>query len=77
MAEGLGVEIAETFAMAGHDIIGLSRIMRSTEHLTRRVEKAGGSYIHLACDITRTAETTAAIEPYADHIDVLSTIRIC
>jgi NAD(P)-dependent dehydrogenase (short-subunit alcohol dehydrogenase family) len=71
VAEGLGAEIAETFAQAGHDVIGLSRSMKSTEHLHRRVEQAGGSYIHLACDITRVAETTAAIEPHADRIDVL------
>jgi NAD(P)-dependent dehydrogenase (short-subunit alcohol dehydrogenase family) len=71
IAEGLGVEIVETFAKAGHDIIGLSRTTRSTEHLTRRVGQAGGNYIHLACDITRAADATAAINPYADRIDVL------
>ena len=51
IAEGLGAAIAETFAAAGHDVIGLSRSTRSSEHVTRRVEAAGGSYIHLACDI--------------------------
>lgn len=71
MAEGLGAEIAETFARAGHDIIGLSRSMKSTEHLTRRVEQTGGRYIHLACDITRTADAVAAIKPHAERIDVL------
>ena len=70
-AEGLGADIAETFARAGHDVVGLSRTMKSTEHLTRRVEQAGGSYIHLACDITRTADAVAAIRPYAERIDVL------
>jgi NAD(P)-dependent dehydrogenase (short-subunit alcohol dehydrogenase family) len=71
MAEGLGAEIAETFARAGHDVIGLSRTTRTTGHLTRRVEQAGGSYIHLACDITRAADTIAAIKPLAGRIDVL------
>ena len=71
VAEGLGAGIAETFAKAGHDVIGLSRTTRSTEHLTRRIEQAGGNYIHLACDITHAANTTAAIKPYADRIDVL------
>jgi NAD(P)-dependent dehydrogenase (short-subunit alcohol dehydrogenase family) len=71
MAEGLGAEIAETFAQAGHDVVGLSRTTRSTEHLTRCVEQAGGRYIHLACDITRTADAIAAIKPHADRIDVL------
>jgi NAD(P)-dependent dehydrogenase (short-subunit alcohol dehydrogenase family) len=70
-AEGLGADIAETFARAGHDVVGLSRTMKSTEHLTRRVEQVGGNYIHLACDITRTADAVAAIRPYAERIDVL------
>ena len=71
IAEGLGADIAETFAQAGHDVVGLSRSMKSTDHLTRRVEQAGGRSTHLACDITQAAETTAAIKPYADRIDVL------
>lgn len=71
VADGFGADIAETFAKAGHDVIGLSRSARSSEQLTRRVEAAGGKYRHLGCDITRTAEAIAAIEPYADRIDVL------
>jgi NAD(P)-dependent dehydrogenase (short-subunit alcohol dehydrogenase family) len=71
IAEGLGAAIAETFAAAGHDVIGLSRSTRSSEQMTRRVEAAGGKYRHLACDITRTADVTAAIKPHADRIDVL------
>lgn len=71
VAEGFGADIAETFAKAGHDVIGLSRSTRSSELLTRRVEAAGGKYFHLACDITRAAEAMAAIEPHADRIDVL------
>ena len=39
--------------------------------MTRRVEAAGGKYLHLACDITRAAELSAAIKPHADRIDVL------
>ena len=71
IAEGLGADIAETFAKAGHDVIGLSRSVKSSEQLTRRVEQAGGNYRHLACDITRAAETVAEIEPHAGRIDVL------
>ena len=71
VAEGLGAEIAETFARAGHDVVGISRTNRSTEHLTQRIEQAGGRYTHLACDISQAAATTAAIAPHADRIDVL------
>ena len=70
-AEGLGAEIAETFARAGHDVVGISRTSRSTEHLTQRIELAGGRYTHIACDITQAEAATAAIEPYARQIDVL------
>jgi len=71
MAEGFGAEIAETFAQAGHDVIGLSRSLKATEHVTRRVEQAGGKYLHLACDLTQAADAAAAIRPHADRIDVL------
>ena len=70
-AEGLGADIAETFARAGYDVVGISRTDRSTELLTRRVEQAGGKYTHLACDIAQTTEVVAAIKRYADLIDVL------
>jgi NAD(P)-dependent dehydrogenase (short-subunit alcohol dehydrogenase family) len=71
IAEGLGADIAGTFAKAGHDVIGLSRSARASEQVTRRVEAAGGKYLHLACDITRTAELSEAIKPYADRIEIL------
>ena len=71
VAEGLGADIAETFARAGHDVVGVSRTTRSTDHVMHRVEQAGGRYTHLACDITHAADAAAAIEPYADRTDVL------
>jgi NAD(P)-dependent dehydrogenase (short-subunit alcohol dehydrogenase family) len=71
VAEGLGADVAETFATAGHDVVGISRTNRSTEHLTQRIAQAGGRYTHLACDITQAADATAAIAPHADRIDVL------
>jgi NAD(P)-dependent dehydrogenase (short-subunit alcohol dehydrogenase family) len=70
-AEGLGASICETFAKAGHDVLGLSRTSRSSEHLKRRVERGGGTYTHLACDISRPADVAAALEPHAGRIDVL------
>ena len=71
VAEGLGADLAETFARAGHDVVGISRTNRSTEHLMRRVEHAGGRYTHLMCDITQAAEVAAAIGPHAGHVDVM------
>ena len=69
-AEGLGASIAEAFARAGHDVLGLSRANRS-EHLKRRVEQSGGIYTHLSCDITQPTEVAAALKPHAGRIDVL------
>jgi NAD(P)-dependent dehydrogenase (short-subunit alcohol dehydrogenase family) len=71
IAEGLGADIAETFAKAGHDIVGISRTDRSTEHLTQRIEQAGGRYRHIVCDITQAAAASAALAPHAAEIDVL------
>ena len=71
VAEGLGAALAETFARAGHDVVGLSRTTKSAEQLTHRVEQAGGKYTHLLCDIARTTDAAAAIKPYAGRIDVL------
>jgi NAD(P)-dependent dehydrogenase (short-subunit alcohol dehydrogenase family) len=70
-AEGLGADIAETFARAGHDVVGLSRTLKAREHLTHRVEQAGGKYVHLACDLTRPADVATACEPLAGQIEVL------
>jgi len=71
VAEGLGADLAETFARAGHDVVGISRTNRSTEHLTRRVEQAGGRYTHLVCDITQAADAATAIGPHAGDVDVM------
>lgn len=70
-AEGLGAELAEAFARAGHDVIGLSRTLKASEHLAHRVGQAGGKYTHLACDLTRPADVANACGPIAGEIDVL------
>ena len=69
-SEGLGASIAETFARAGHDVLGLSRTNRS-EHLKRRVEQSGRVYTHLSCDITQPTDVAAALQLHAPRIDVL------
>ena len=70
-AEGLGAALAETFAGAGYDVLGLSRTDRASDRIGRRVERAGGSYTHLVCDLTQPADVTAILRPFADRIDVL------
>ena len=71
IAEGLGEEIAKTFARAGHDVTGLSRSDRCSARIRQSVAQHGGNYTHLACDVTRSADVAAALAPYAERIDVL------
>ena len=71
IAEGLGAEIAAAFAGAGRDVIGLSRSDRCSPTIRRSVEQHGGSYTHLACDLTQAGDVTAALAPYGARIDVL------
>lgn len=71
MAEGLGAENAATFARAGHDVVGLARSDRAAEHVRALVEQAGGSYAHLACDLTQADDVMLALKPLADRVDVL------
>lgn len=71
IAEGLGAEIATAFARAGHDVVGLSRSDRCSAPIRQSVERHGGSYTHLACDLTQTGEVTAALAPHAAGVDVL------
>jgi NAD(P)-dependent dehydrogenase (short-subunit alcohol dehydrogenase family) len=70
IAEGLGAAIAAAFARAGHDVIGLSRSDRPSEHIKHLVEQGGGRYTHLACDITQAGDVAAALEPHASKINI-------
>ena len=70
IAEGLGAEIAGTFARAGYDVFGLSRSDRRPKPSARSVE-GGGRYIHLLCDLASPADVSLALRPVAEGIDVL------
>jgi len=70
-AEGLGESIAETFATAGYDIIGLSRSDRATASIAQRVNDARGCYLHLTCDVTRPSDVADVLRPHAESIGVL------
>ena len=71
IGDGLGAEIAATFAEAGHDIVGLSRTNRASASIASSVERHGGSYVHLACDLTRPGEVSAALRTHAETVDTL------
>jgi NAD(P)-dependent dehydrogenase (short-subunit alcohol dehydrogenase family) len=71
IAEGLGAEIASAFARAGHDVVGLSRSKRCSANIRRSVEQHGGSYIHLACDLTQAGDVATALAHHGEGVDVL------
>jgi len=71
IAEGLGASIAGTFAAAGHDVVGIARSDRWSDHVARVVVENGGAYEHLACDVTHPADMAAVLRPHADRISVL------
>ncbi|MCG2669291.1 SDR family NAD(P)-dependent oxidoreductase [Bradyrhizobium sp. GCM10023182] len=71
MAEGLGADIATTFAQGGYDVLGLSRTGSGSEQIGASVARAGGSYTHLACDLTNATDVQRALQPIGGTIDVL------
>jgi NAD(P)-dependent dehydrogenase (short-subunit alcohol dehydrogenase family) len=71
IAEGLGAEIAATFARAGYDVHGLARTDRAAAHLGALVEQAGGRYTHVTCDVTNAADVSHALQGVAASVDVL------
>ena len=70
MAEGLGVSIASVFAAAGYDVLGAARTIKAEADARCEVARAGGSYTHLTCDLTRPADAAVAFEPYASRVAV-------
>jgi NAD(P)-dependent dehydrogenase (short-subunit alcohol dehydrogenase family) len=71
IGEGLGAEIAGTFARAGYNVLGLSRSDRASEAVGAAVEQGGGRYTHLLCDLAYPADVSLALRPVANSIDVL------
>jgi NAD(P)-dependent dehydrogenase (short-subunit alcohol dehydrogenase family) len=71
IGEGLGVEIAGIFAQAGYDVFGMSRSDRVSAAVSAMVERAGGHYTHLACDLAHPDDLSLLLQPIAERIDVL------
>jgi NAD(P)-dependent dehydrogenase (short-subunit alcohol dehydrogenase family) len=71
LGEGLGVALTGAFAAAGHDVVALSRSGRSQTAASEEVARNGGTFVHIACDLTRYDELSKAIVPIASRIEVL------
>jgi len=69
IAEGFGLALAETFAMAGFDIIGLARSERMAAVAGDRVAAAGRGYRHILADLRQDAGIREALASHARDID--------
>ncbi|HVR65695.1 MAG TPA: SDR family NAD(P)-dependent oxidoreductase [Verrucomicrobiae bacterium] len=70
VAAGLGASLADAFAAAGYDIIGLARSNRAAAEIAALVAKQGGSYLHHSCDITQPIQVATALQRDAKRIAV-------
>jgi NAD(P)-dependent dehydrogenase (short-subunit alcohol dehydrogenase family) len=70
IAEGLGASLAEAFAAAGHDVLGLARSDRCAAEAASRVAGAGGRYTHQRCDLTDATQVGAALQGWEDRTTV-------
>jgi NAD(P)-dependent dehydrogenase (short-subunit alcohol dehydrogenase family) len=68
---GLGVSLANQFAAAGYDVLGLARSSRVAHEAAAAAETAGGTYWHRVCDITQTEQVRTAIGPMLGRVQVL------
>ena len=64
IAEGLGASLAATFAAAGYDILGLARSDKAAGFVDNLVTAAGGTYTHIAADLTQPAKLAAELTPH-------------
>jgi NAD(P)-dependent dehydrogenase (short-subunit alcohol dehydrogenase family) len=70
IATGLGASLAEAFAVAGHDVLGLARSDRCAAEVAERVAGAGGAYTHSRCDLTDGGQVIDALRGWEGRIDV-------
>lgn len=70
IAEGFGLALAETFASAGFDVLGLARSARVAEVADRKVATAGRRYRHICADLAQDGEVQEALAPRASDIGV-------
>ena len=71
IADGLGASIAAAFAVAGYDVLGLARSSKSAGRVGSLVARAGSTYTHLCCDLTRAADVAATLESHVSGVSVV------
>jgi NAD(P)-dependent dehydrogenase (short-subunit alcohol dehydrogenase family) len=69
IAEGFGLALAETFACAGANVIGLARTGRVAIQAAGRVESFGRQYRHIEADLRDPAALERVLVPYVTELD--------
>jgi NAD(P)-dependent dehydrogenase (short-subunit alcohol dehydrogenase family) len=68
IGEGFGLALANTFAAAGYDIIGLSRSGRCDAAAAALTAAHGRGYLPLTCDVTDDGAVARILAPHAARV---------
>lgn len=74
VALGFGEALCRRLSRSGYVVVGLARSDRVAKKLTDAIENAGGTYVHVTCDMTSVVDVkshTTNIETNLGPIDVL------
>lgn len=63
VAEGFGLAVAQTFAEAGCDILGLARSGRVAQEAANRIARSGRGYRHVEADLADEAGLREGLSP--------------
>ncbi|MEM7748833.1 MAG: SDR family NAD(P)-dependent oxidoreductase [Pseudomonadota bacterium] len=70
MSEGLGLALAQTFAENGFDVIGVARSLDVQAAASAAVGDAGGTYTHIACDLSDQDAVHEKLEGVVEDVSV-------
>ena len=71
IGEGFGLALADVFAAAGHDVIGLARSAAVSGRAAALVAAHGARYRHLRCDLADPEQVAALAGPVAGEVTTL------
>ncbi|MFA6966025.1 SDR family NAD(P)-dependent oxidoreductase [Bosea sp. (in: a-proteobacteria)] len=71
IGEGLGLKLAHSFAVGGHDVVGLARRAEPPAGVAEAVAASGGHYRHFVADLADPAAVSQVLRPLAPSVDVL------
>lgn len=69
IADGLGIALSETFARAGHDVLGIARSSRVADSARQKVTATGRQYTHIEADLRCARKLEASLAVHSPQID--------